>query len=147
MTFEWSILYFLGYFSVVLERPQTKGGRLRLARSLPLGTTSGLCGKGLEFCDNRRSLFLESEGQAASLEELVPSQPYGAEQSRTQQPPACPFPKQGPIPSSLGPLCGVLGKSRGVPWVCGLLQGWRLQASRTGPSLLSLVWWTVSARG
>lgn len=58
----------------MVERLQQKAKQLPLARSPPLGTMRGLCGKGLELCDNRRSLFLDSEGRAASLEEMVPSQ-------------------------------------------------------------------------
>lgn len=58
----------------------------------------------------------------------------GSEQSRTQQPPACPFPKQGPAPSSLGPLC-CSGKAQ-----CCFLRVWPAPGPLSaGPAELRLL--------
>lgn len=128
MTVEWSILNFPGYFSVVVERPQTKGGALAIGqipapgdRKWTLWRTEGACS-------------WIAKGGRRLWENWCRASHGGSEQSRTQQPPACSSQNRAQHQAVSG-LCALLGKLSGVPCVCGQLRVAVCQTSRSAPSL------------
>lgn len=107
-----------------------------LARSPPLGTTSGLCGKSLELRNNRRSLFLDSERRAASLGELVPSQPLWLCAEQDPRATCVSFPKTEPSTKQSWAFVLFWESSVEFPACVAGSRAAACQASRTVPSFV-----------